>query len=341
MSLDQRVRDALERSSAIADPDIRRNLARARRRGRRLVVARRVGTAILVVVIAVIVALAPRMIGGGDRVVPDEPRPPTGELVSRVPDARGVVRTYGLAGRWTLSFLDRGRLLFSAPPSASVRQLRPAYTYAISGRVLSTDLFVHDVCAGTGTGTYRWSGSLGTATFTVASDRCPVRVAVMTSASWASTTSVGADPLEGTWLAAGITCRQAVDAEARAGFGRRELEIASHGWLADVARCARQGPTRSDVTYVFRDGRFQMLGGTPADGRVGYNGTYRLVGPDRVIVSDGYSAPTFRFSIDGDELTLDVVRLQLVQPGMTRRNRLEDWVSLVFGAESKPFTRVP
>ncbi len=57
-------------------------------------------------------------------------------------------------------------------------------------------------------------------------------------------------------------------------------------------------------------------------------------------MNDGWSAASFRFAIDGDQLTLDVVDIRLVQPGMTRINRLEDWVAATFGYESKPFTRV-
>jgi hypothetical protein len=133
------------------------------------------------------------------------------------------------------------------------------------------------------------------------------------------------DVLEGTWWAKGITCRDAVAAEARAGFTARELGLGGRGRLASIAECEARGAPAWDTTVTFRDGRFLALCGSPTDGHVCVNGTYRIVGDGVVRVNDGYSAPTIRFAVDKDRLTLDVVRMQLVQPGMTRVNRLEDW----------------
>ena len=57
MSLDRRLRDALQRSSSVVDPDVGRN-ATVRRRTRRLVIRQRVTNALLAAAVVVVVVVA-------------------------------------------------------------------------------------------------------------------------------------------------------------------------------------------------------------------------------------------------------------------------------------------
>ncbi len=340
VSLDERLVRSLTRSSEIVDPDVGPNLARARRRGSRLVLAHRAaGIAFLVAAAAGAFFVVPKL-AGHDRTVPDvQPHSPTGSFEADVHSAAAPIRQYQLNGRWELSFLEDGRILFAGPPAARVRQLRPAYTFQTVGNVLTTDLFARDACSGDGPGRYRWSSAGSGITFLIETDSCPARRELLTSSMWSVTIPPPDDALEGTWWAAGITCEQGVAAEARAGFTTRELELGGRGRFASVRRCLASGRTTWDETVTFHSGRFVALCGSPTEGHLCVNGTYRIR-HGVFVVNDGWSAASFRFAIDGDQLTLDVVDIRLVQPGMTRINRLEDWVAATFGYESKAFTRV-
>jgi hypothetical protein len=94
MSLDGRVKDALERFSQMVAPDVRRDLVTVRRKARRAVVVKRVGGALLAAALVIAaVSLGPRILEASRS---QRPARPGGSAASL-----GPVATYPLVGTWT------------------------------------------------------------------------------------------------------------------------------------------------------------------------------------------------------------------------------------------------
>lgn len=190
MSLDQRLRDALQRSSAVVDPDVGRNLATVRRRTRRLVIRQRVTNTLLVAaVVAVAVVLGPRLldvIRSQRETPPARPSPSAlvGSYHADLTGAGGALATARLAGPWTLTLNGDGSIVWNAPPGSDVTEGLPRDTYQVTGAQLVTNLFQANLCRGSGVGSYSWTRSGGTLTLVVARDGCQLRRAVLTSVPW-------------------------------------------------------------------------------------------------------------------------------------------------------------
>jgi hypothetical protein len=189
MSLDARVRDALERSSLIVDPDVRRDLATVRRKTRRAIIRQRVGLTVLAAcVIAAAVFLGPRVL---DVIRSQRQRPASspspsvlaGSYRVDLSGAGGSLSAAGLEGRWSITLEGDGSVLWHAPSGPP--EGLPRDTYQVSGDSIVTNLFANDLCRGSGVGSYSWNLSGGTLTFVAVSDGCDVRRAVLTSGPWA------------------------------------------------------------------------------------------------------------------------------------------------------------
>jgi hypothetical protein len=192
MSLDARVRDALERSSLIVDPDVRRELATVRRKTRRTIVRQRIGFAMLAAAaIVAAVFLGPRVL---DVIRSQRQQPATGPSSS----PQQIVGFYGanlavadgseiasskLGGLWTMSVRGDGLLVLTPPVGA--KGVSPvASTYRVDGDRIVTTAFSRDLCSGIGAGVYRWQRSGASLSFAVDQDPCGVRVAILTAHPW-------------------------------------------------------------------------------------------------------------------------------------------------------------
>ena len=194
MPLDDRVKGALERSTSVVDPDVRRDLATVRRRTSRLVLRQRVGGAALVVaLIASAVFLGPGIVDviRNQRNEPaDRPTPaPTGTLPGSyrvdLSGADGRLVSAGLDGEWTLTFNSDGALLWNAPASAGISEGLPRDTYQMSGDRIVTTAFVPELCEGA-VGTYTWKRTGSSLSLRVVDDACELRAAVLTSEPWSA-----------------------------------------------------------------------------------------------------------------------------------------------------------
>lgn len=94
MSLESRVRDALERSSEVVSPDVRRDLVSVRRKARRAVVFKRVGGALLATALVLAALfLGPRTLDASRSREPARPASSDATL--------GPMGSYPLVGAWT------------------------------------------------------------------------------------------------------------------------------------------------------------------------------------------------------------------------------------------------
>jgi hypothetical protein len=187
MSLDARVKGALERSSQIVDPDVRRDLSTVRRKRRRLALRQRItATLVAAALIAIGVFLAPRIVEviRNQRKVPANPPAPSalvGTYVVDLSGAGGSLASSGVDGRWDLTLAGDGSIVWNPPPGSELKEFLPRDTYQVSGTTLSTNLFARSLCSGSGIGTYGWVRSEGTLTFLATADDCAIRRAMLTA----------------------------------------------------------------------------------------------------------------------------------------------------------------
>ena len=190
MSLDRRLREALQRSSAVVDPDVERNLATIRRRTRRLVIGQRVTKALLAAaVVAVVLVAGPWVLDviGSQRETPAARPSPSALIGAYQNDLTGIdgqLAAHGLAGPWTLTLSGDGSILWNAPPGAGVTEGLPRDTYQVTATQIVTNLFQASLCRGSGAGTYSWTRSGGTLRLIAVSDGCELRRTILTSAPW-------------------------------------------------------------------------------------------------------------------------------------------------------------
>jgi hypothetical protein len=190
MSLDRRLRDALQRSAVVVDPDVAPNLATVRRRTRRLVIRQRVTSALLAAAMVVVVVVAgPWVLDviGSQRETPAARPSPSALVGSYKVDLSGAdsrLAARGLAGSWMLTLNGDGSVLWNAPPGAGVTEGLPRDTYQVTGAQLVTNLFQTNLCRGSGVGSYSWVRSGGTLTLVAVSDGCELRRTILTSAPW-------------------------------------------------------------------------------------------------------------------------------------------------------------
>ena len=195
MPLDDRVKSALERSTTIVDPDVRRDLATVRRRTSQLALRQRIGGGLLAVaLIAGAIFLGPQIVDviRSQRDTRPADRPtlvPTETLVgSYRADLSGVggqLAAAGLDGAWTLSFNSDGSLVWNAPATGDVSEGLPRDTYQMSGDRIVTTAFVSELCEG-GVGTYTWERIGSALTLRLVDDTCELRTAVLASEPWSA-----------------------------------------------------------------------------------------------------------------------------------------------------------
>jgi hypothetical protein len=195
MSLDKRVKDALERTSLSVDPDVPRDLSSVRRKTRRAVIRQRMTvTLVAAALAAVAVFLGPRVLDviRSQRQVPAGPPsvaagPLPGLYRVDLTGAGGPIASSSVDGAWSMTFNGDGSIVWNPPPGSGLIESLPRDTYQVSGTTFSTNLFARSLCQGSGIGTYGWVRSGGTLTLDATSDDCAVRRAILTSTPWQAT----------------------------------------------------------------------------------------------------------------------------------------------------------
>ena len=195
MSLDKRVRDALERTSLSVDPDVPRDLSSVRRKTRRAVIRQRITIALVASgLVALAVFLGPGVLDviRSQRQVPANPPsvaagPLPGSYSVDLTGAGGSIASSRVDGAWSVTFNGDGSIVWNPPPGSGLIEDLPRDTYQVSGNTLSTNLFARSLCQGSGIGTYGWVRSGGTLTLDARSDDCAVRRAILTSTPWQAT----------------------------------------------------------------------------------------------------------------------------------------------------------
>ena len=195
MSLDKRVKDALERSSLIVDPDVRRDLSTVRQKTRRAVIRHRIAVTLVAATLAVgVVFFGPGVLDviRSQRHVPANPPsvsngPLPGSYRVDLTGAGGPVAASSVDGAWSVTFNGDGSIVWNPPPGSGLIESLPRDTYQVSGTTFSTNLFARSLCQGAGIGTYGWVRSGGMLTLDATSDDCAVRRAILTSTPWEAT----------------------------------------------------------------------------------------------------------------------------------------------------------
>jgi hypothetical protein len=195
MSLDKRVKDALERTALFVDPDVQRDLSSVRRKTRRAVIRQRITVTLVAAALAALaVFLGPKVLDviRSQRQVPAGPPsvaagPLPGSYRVDLTGAGGPIASSSVDGAWSMTFNGDGSIVWNPPPGSGLIESLPRDTYQVSGTTFSTNLFARSLCQGSGIGTYGWVRSGGTLTLDAVSDDCAVRRAILTSTPWQAT----------------------------------------------------------------------------------------------------------------------------------------------------------
>ena len=194
MSLDRRLRDALEREAAKIDPDVGRGMVVVEARARRRATA---GLGSLLMAGAVVVLLAVGLqalrstapdAGSGESVSPTvlSPSPRTTDIAGtyratlKASDAGAELAD--VAGEWTMELMPDGVMLM-APP-ATFREgstVQSGVAYSIDEGRLRSNLF-QQLC--NSIGLYSLVLDAGTLTLTPVEDDCALRRTVLASTVW-------------------------------------------------------------------------------------------------------------------------------------------------------------
>jgi hypothetical protein len=198
VALEERLREALRRSSSVVAPDVRRNLTTVRRRTRVVVIRGRIVNALVAAaVVGAVVWVGPLVFDmiRNQHATPAT-NPPSRSLVPRgelagayrvdLSGAGGTLAKANLDGPWTLALHGDSSIVWNAPAGSGVSEALPRDTYRISGSTMVTNLFVRSLCQGTGVGMYTWSRSGGTLRFETQRDACALRRLVLTTTPWTS-----------------------------------------------------------------------------------------------------------------------------------------------------------
>jgi hypothetical protein len=136
------------------------------------------------------------------------------------------------------------------------------------------------------------------------------------------------DPLEGTWTAV-LTPELEKQAAAEAGLGS--------GGLSHADLFGGNGPVR--IVLTFEDGQMVHTSAVQgAEPEVGWVGRYEIVDEDTFVAGDtGNLYIEYTFSIDGDQLVIDMVRDDY--PTVSEEELAGEIYAQTVIYESAPFTR--
>jgi hypothetical protein len=147
----------------------------------------------------------------------------------------------------------------------------------------------------------------------------------------AVTSASPASVLEGTWATSETTCEQQNAALTAAGFSSADLELAE--W--DAATCGGM-MHGSQFTIRFADERLVAF----QDDVIGWDGTFRIVDSGTFEAGDqGDLYITYEYTIDGDELVIDMVRDDY--PTSSEAELMGERIAQTVIYETAPFERTP
>jgi hypothetical protein len=192
MSLDRRVREALEREADEVQPDVARHLeatiTRAERRDRPGAVGLLAGAAVAVALLALLsrLPLGPVDDGIGARSPSPAPSPSAvapvvGAWTATLGPETAPIDGLHLGGTWTLVIAVDGTLHLTAP--AGFEGSRPTgHAWSVAGDRWTTDLWYNDY--GHATGSYAWARSGAELRLTGSDDPCAIRRTLLTAGPW-------------------------------------------------------------------------------------------------------------------------------------------------------------
>lgn len=169
--------------------------------------------------------------------------------------------------------------------------------------------------------------------------KSPIALVLLLTACAAQPASTGppasaslppADALTGTWATGETTCAEQNAAVEAAGFTAEQMNVA--GW---DPTCADGSPHGSEFTIRFANGALVAF----QDGAPGWEGLYRIVDEDTFDAGDethGFYI-TYRYTIEGDQLTIDMVE----DDYPVEAEVIGDSLAQTVIYETTPFTRAP
>jgi hypothetical protein len=152
---------------------------RIRRRRRHLAAAAVVAAAVMVPVVWVATVTALHRPGRHALTPADQVRL-VGTFAADVPPQTGA--DAAAAGGWTLTLRGDGTVGLAGP--AGYRGVLSGSSYQVAGSTVRINLFVQDRCSADPVGQYRWAQDGAGLHFTVMSDTCAFRRAVLTASVW-------------------------------------------------------------------------------------------------------------------------------------------------------------
>jgi hypothetical protein len=197
MPVERRLREGMQRNADALNSDVDRLLAEVVRKSRRRVMVRRaaiVVTAATALFLAI--AVGPRALdalrNAQERVPATKPTPTvsgvqalTGSFTRRLTESSPAVRVNQMAGEWTIDLHADGTMGVTAPPAFT--GVLSVVQFQVTGDRFRTNFHLPNGCTNLPLGTYRWSRSGPTLTFTVIDDACQARVTLFASEVWTST----------------------------------------------------------------------------------------------------------------------------------------------------------
>jgi hypothetical protein len=186
MSLDRRLRSALNRAGQTVQPDTDERLRIVLDRGR----IRRgppIGLALVGAAAIVILVVGTRFLPSlqGPAAVPTSTSDPRAAVagtytVSLLADDPGVA-DLGIAGTWSITLHPSGAIDID-PPDTFAGSAASGHTFAINGDSFRTDLYYNDYCDSIAS--YRLVVEAGTLAFDQSDDTCAIRVALLAMHPW-------------------------------------------------------------------------------------------------------------------------------------------------------------
>jgi hypothetical protein len=187
MSLNDRLREGLDRASAAADPDVERSLNTVLARRRRRVRTRRLGLVVAIAGLAALVIAFGIPISAGLR---SEDRAPTVGVAQQLAadyevtlsESESASVQPSLAGQWRMRLQTDGQVALTAPDTFAAERNPLGVSFTADDLTFRTNIFYNDFC--TSIGTYSWQLLGQELTFSAVSDSCEIRRVLLTTNPW-------------------------------------------------------------------------------------------------------------------------------------------------------------
>lgn len=199
MSLDQRLRDELQRDADGIGPDVERNLGavEARARRRTSIGAPTFLAAAAVIAFAIVIRSQTTPLSSGGSSTAPSPHASSSPAASGIPTYDTIAGTYTLAldpadpaasaghlgGTWTMRLLPDGEMLLSTPQTFVYGSTAPSgLAFSLVGDRFRTNLFYNDYCSSVGV--YAWSRAGDRLSFAPVTETCSIRQTLLATAPW-------------------------------------------------------------------------------------------------------------------------------------------------------------